>query len=215
MTGPSPVPDPPADCQAPRIVSRGVGEIWSHVWKAEPGRMATTFNPGFGVGRFHPIFDRAGAPVATFYAASHPDAAIFESVFHDVAENEPNQQIYRSKLAGLVRSNVRLSRDIALVDLTTLGRHHVRLSRVELIEPVGPDNYLRTARWAEYFLRCTSADGLIWPSRPLDTHLSILLFGRAADAIEDAGDNTPLDAGAGLDRIYALAEEAEILVVSA
>ena len=215
MTGASPVPDPPADCRAPRTIPRLAGELWSHVWKAEPGRTSTTFNPGFGMGRFHPIFDAAGASVATFYAASHPDAAIFESVFHDAAENDPNQQIYRSKLAGLVRSNVRLTRDIDLVDLTTIGRHRARVSRAELIEPVGPDNYLRTARWAEYFLRCTSADGLIWPSRPLDTHLSILLFGRAADAIEDAGNDTPLDVAAGLDRIYALAEEAEILVVSA
>lgn len=208
------VPDPPPDCRDPLIETRPEGEEWWHVWSAGRAPSCTAFNPGYGRGRFHPISDDHGDAIPTYYAATSEDAAIFESVFHDIREAAADQQIYRKDYEGRVLSKVRLSREVSLVDLATLGRHRLRVSRAELIEPVGRHHYLRTARWAEYFLRCTpDIDGLIWPARRFDSARAMVLFDAASDPVEDVGDSRPLDGGAGLDRVLSLAEDADILVV--
>jgi hypothetical protein len=210
------VPDPPRHCRDYLTTVRTSGEDWFHVWRDDGQRSSTDFNPGHGRGRFHPINDVATdprTPIPTFYAAETEDAAIFESVFHDIAEATPDQRVYRKDYIARRLSVARLARDVSLVDLRTTGRHRARVSREQLLTPVGRHGYSRTARWAEHFHRCCpTADGILWPSRRHEA-LAMMLFGdRAEDAVSDGGRTIALDTGVGANRILEIAEEADIVV---
>jgi hypothetical protein len=81
------------------------------------------FNPGLGPdrGRFHPFQGPRGAPVPTLYAAATREGAVCETVFRGVPLRGPDRRKARAELKIRGMSLIRLTRDVSLVELRTLG----------------------------------------------------------------------------------------------
>ena len=62
----------------------------------------TAFNPGKGLGRFHPFPDPGGSVVPVLYAAENLEGALSETVFHSVPFQDPGKRIRRITLEPLV-----------------------------------------------------------------------------------------------------------------
>lgn len=207
------VPAPPPDCRVIQRVPLPAGATLWHAHSAASPVVrfrATGRRPG----RFRPIDDGLGAPVEVWYGARSEEAAIFESVFHDVPFTA-DARVLPTSYVGRVVSAVTTTITLSLADLTTPGLDSLRLRRDQLIEP-GPRHYTRTARWAEYIRRCSDAPGLLWMARRHDRVEALVLFAdRLPAGTLDASASTPkpLDFGAGLDLVLELAEAADITVV--
>lgn len=81
---PSPlVPLPPARLEPPNLTDLAEGELLHRVHTPQfPGN---AFNPcQGGPTRFAPIHDAVGECIATLYAAQTVEAAIYETILHDV-----------------------------------------------------------------------------------------------------------------------------------
>jgi len=207
------VPAVPADC---RVVQRVPLPDRTKLWHAHAAASPVDRfrSAGRRLGRFHPIDDDRGLPVEVWYGARSEEAAIFESVFHDVPFSA-GARVLPTSYVGRVVSTVTTTLDVSLADLTTPGLDSLRIRRDQLIEP-GPRHYDRTARWAEYIRRCSDAPGLIWMARRYDRVGALVLFADRlpADFLDTSGSTPmPLDFGVGLDLLLELAEAADITVV--
>src|SRR6266545_575581 len=135
------------------------------------------FNPGHGLGRFHPFSDVSGNPVPTLYAADGVDGALSETAFHDVPARGFLKAMPRERLKTLGLSFLAPRRDLVLVQLHGFGLRRLGVTREELIAS-DAEEYLRTALWARALHACRpEADGLVWVSRQHDRSLCLVLFG--------------------------------------
>lgn len=75
------IPEPP-DPFRPRTATLGTGTQLYRCYTAEEGRTATTFNPGFGSPTRFGFFGNPLVPV--LYAAASEQAAVAETLLHDV-----------------------------------------------------------------------------------------------------------------------------------
>jgi len=221
LTNPG-TPEPPEDPSAldplvEPMLPAGM-ELWRiHRWvkhgAPEFTHRAAQFNPGFGRGRFHPFPGAGGAPVPTLYAAENWEGAICETVFHDVPLSGPDRRKARAELATRAMSRVRLTRDVLLVDLRTLGLGRLGLHRQELIDTEA-DQYPRTARWGRAFHQARpGAVGLMWMARLADLR-AMVFFGDRVTEKDFAVSDAPLSLGEGegLAMVMELAEKAKILI---
>ena len=79
------VPKPPADFPT-HVTDLPVGAV---LWRIHAESLAgDVFNPGFGVSRFAPIGPKRKR-VPTAYAADEFEAAVYETIFHDLDPVEP------------------------------------------------------------------------------------------------------------------------------
>ena len=77
----------------------------------------------------------AGVVIPTIYAGTTLDCALMETVFHDVPfAAGPKIWSKASHVAGKVYSQLTLSRDLALIDLSAIALHKLGISRKDLIE---------------------------------------------------------------------------------
>lgn len=163
----------------------------------------TAFNPCRGAPtRFAPITDHAGACIPSLYAGSSVEAAIFETLFHDIPPTVRRKTFPRSLLGHRCHSEIELGRELRLAELRApdLGLWHV--ARANLIAS-SPANYGETARWAEALHRnFADFDGMIWTSNQCDPADAMILFG---DRIA-ATDLTLVATHGGTDRTF----EAEV-----
>lgn len=176
---------------------------------------ATEFNPGFGLGRFHPFQDPGGTGVPTLYGSSSLAGALSETVFHRVPIRGTDRSIPRSFLKTMLVSVLAPIRDLTLVQLHGFGLRRLEISRAEIIEN-GADRYEQTTRWARALHTCgDQIDGLVWVSRQHDTSLALVLFGdrvKRAD-LEVIDPPLPLYLGLGFDEVQRAAEQAGITVI--
>jgi len=177
---------------------------------------ATEFNPGLGVGRFHPFEDlRIGKTVPVLYAAGDFDGALSETVFHDVAVRGPGKKVERFALEAMVVSTLACERDLRLVQLYGYGLSRLGVTRLELIES-GSEEYEQTAAWAQALhARDETIDGLIWVSRQNDGSHAIVLFGDRVprSTLKIARNPVTLYISPGFDQIQEAAEKAGILIL--
>lgn len=209
-----------------------------HTTPREPGESAgyaaNAFNPGNGgQTRFAPIADRSGRPVPTLYAATSAEAALFESVFHDVPARRSRQTELAGKLVGrddLVERGMRavsykrrirgraLTPLIVLRDLSLVQLHDIGLDRLGVTaELTGgpPTRYARTREWAAALHRHGKGfEGLIWMSRRFNSEKTAVLFGDrvSTDDLRIGSPSLPLDRGTGMAIVYELAERARVTV---
>src|SRR3954463_9140729 len=128
-------------------------------------------------GRFQPCTaDRRRTPPPVFYGAGDVDAALSETVFHDVPIRGSKHLAHAQLVHRLVVALI-ARRDLLLVDLTSDGPRRRGLTRGELIES-DSRSYPQTAAWAralhDHWQR---VDGLLWASGQRDTSRALLLFG--------------------------------------
>ncbi|MDG9757829.1 RES family NAD+ phosphorylase [Pseudomonas chengduensis] len=136
------------------------------------------FNPGLkGNARFSPIRNAEGDPIPTLYAADTFEAALMESVFHDVPHAPGFKQLDKRKLEGQEHSTVQTTQDLKLADLSSKPLRKLGVTRKQLID-TEKDQYTKTREWAEAIhAQDSDIQGLYWVSRQDDSARAVMLFG--------------------------------------
>jgi hypothetical protein len=155
--------------------------------------------------------------VPSWYGATTPRGAVFESVFHDIRPSDRAPRVQPNEYVDRYLSPVITVRELRLVDLTSAGLHAIGLTRAALI-----DSRSRRYPWTSRIARrlragAPEADGIVWVSRAMDTDQCVVLYAdrgrpRMIEAHPSA-DASALGAGPGLLYLRELAVEARITLV--
>lgn len=141
------------------------------------------FNPGIGAPSRFAFF--GSPPVPILYAAASEEAAVAESLLHDVPK--AGGVLVHSRYADQIMGRIIVTRSLRLAKLRGLG---LRALGVEATDVTDTDSseYARTATWAESAYDA-GFDGVSWTSRKCNDAQAIVLFGdRCGDAIrQDTG----------------------------
>lgn len=175
------------------------------------------FNPGYGRGgRFHFIVSTGGATVPALYAADGEDAAIAETIFHDVPLHG-RRFVGGHRLVGRRLGDIVVSAGdpLRLVELHDPGLLRLGL-RPHKLTQTSAYHYPRTRMWAAAcHEQLPWAQGLVWMSARFNTSRAVLLFGdRVPSSQLSGGLATPeeLDRGDGLARVRGLGAAVGITV---
>lgn len=151
---------------------------------------STEFNPGFGSATRFAFFGDPKVPV--LYAAQTEEAAICESLLHDVPPG-PGSVMYDS-IADKICAPLVPTRDLKLVSLMGDGPRKLDTEAKHVTGTLS-SKYGRTVRWADA-AHGAGFDGLVWMSNRRNTDRAFVFFG---DRVV-AGD---LEAVHGHGRIFA------------
>lgn len=174
MTNPR-VPDPPANIGDTDLELMRWDTPLFRWYRRDRG--PTEFNPGRGMGRFHPIQDAKGQPVPTLYCATDLAGAAMETVFRTTPTDAVPRGVPRKLIDQYDCTMFALGSVVPILPLWGNNLRRLHLTRSRLLEP-GPIHYPRTARWAEALHRAFSGiSGLAWHSRQFDGSTSLVLFG--------------------------------------
>lgn len=173
---PSSVTPEPSDQLHASFTDLDVGTVLHRVHQSQ--YQADQFNPGArGNARFSPIQNHQGKAIPTLYAGTTLPCALMETVFHDVPHTPGFKSFDKAKLAGQVRSTVRVESDLRLIDLSSLALRKLGVTRKQLID-TEKDQYPSTRKWAvALHTHCPQAQGLSWVSRQDDSARAVMLFG--------------------------------------
>jgi len=165
-----------------------------------PAYAGNAFNPSHEkLNRFSPIFHR-GEVVPVLYAASTPEAAIYETLFHDAhisgAKRKalPFKALYRNYGSWVIQRVLKL----ATLHAPDLARLELTMDRLTATNSM---YYPQTARWAEA-IHNNHADieGLEWTSYRASPERAYVLFGDrvAASDLVASGNETLIRSNAAL-----------------
>jgi hypothetical protein len=183
MARPVPGTAPVAASLDAKLLKWGAGEIMYRVHSTLYA--VDSFNPSqSGNARFSPIVDSAGTLIPTLYAATTPQGALMETVFHDVPYKPGFKRISASRLEGKLSSTLVFPSDFDLIDLSKIGLRRLGVHPHTLIDTTKA-HYPDTRRWAELlYTAYPQAQGLIWTSRQDDRARAVVLFGTRVAAAE-------------------------------
>ena len=129
-----------------------------------------------GPTRFAPLWLPSGDCLPTLYAATTLEAAVWESLFHDVPHTAGPKSVRLDKVTSRTLSILKPKRDMIVAPLHAPDLNRTGVGRADLIE-APPTAYAETARWAEAFHRGdTSIAGLQWTSRRCDPAQAFVFF---------------------------------------
>lgn len=174
---------PPAPLAHPNIVALPAGATVERVHDRRYG--SAEFNPCKGAPtRFAPIRDAERRCIPSLYAASSVEAAIHETVFHDVPVGAGRATVPATLVHGRAHGRLEVRRDLRLASLRAPDLRRWQIAQNWLIG-APPGHYAETARWAAAIHRsCPDVDGLVWTSGRCDPESAYLFFGDRA-ASED------------------------------
>jgi hypothetical protein len=145
-------------------------------------RAPSEFNPGKGQPMRWSPFDAAGSCVSTLYAATTREAAVFESIFHDIDPQHPFKTVRRDVVQDKMVSLIATKREMEFVPLFSQNLSGLNLARTDLID-TPKSTYAQTVQWAKAFHETNpDADGLVWTSKRADSDKCVVLFGDRATA---------------------------------
>lgn len=175
----------PTDLTEPNVVDWAVGRVMHRVHSRTFA--GNDFNPcKGGQTRFAPIQDACGRCVPSLYACSTLEAAIYETVFHDIpVTSHDTKTVPRWQVEGRRHSTLLPGRTLRLASLRAPDLRKWRIRRESLIGSL-PTQYEHTKIWAKAIHDRFEADGLIWTSNQCDSDDAMLLFGDrvAAEDVE-------------------------------
>lgn len=140
---------------------------------------ATAFNPGQGQpARFSPFATTStGLVVPTLYAAASREAAVHETLFHDIEAADPLKTIRRAVIDARIASTIAPRRSLRLATLFTQDLMRWGVTRSQLID-TPKTAYAETVLWAQAIHASDlSIDGLTCMSRRCDSDRCVILFG--------------------------------------
>lgn len=152
--------------------------VWYHVYStaAYPKNGPLTFSQGSGNARFSPLKPPGREAIATYYVADSVEAALVESVLHDVVLGVKGVKVGLDLLEHQHLATVKLTKNLRLVSFQSVDLNPLGLTREQLIASL-PVDYPHTRRWAQAaFDACPKAQGLIWTSRRDDRARCLMLF---------------------------------------
>ena len=173
----APVPHPPpAHLQPPTVVELTAGELLHRVHDRQFDGNA--FNPcRDGPTRFAPIHDARDRCVPSLYAADTVEAAIYETVLHEIPLRAVRKSVPRGALKERRHSALVVRRALRLASLRAPDLMKWGVRRETLIGGL-PTQYGRTALWAKAVHdQFDEVDGLVWTSNLCDPDTALLLFG--------------------------------------
>lgn len=140
-------------------------------------RTATDFNPGFGAPTRFGFFGDPVVPV--MYAADTEEAAIAETLLHDIPVT--GGILPYDQYAGKVLVRLMLTRDLRVGVLHGLGLRRLQVSADEVTASPA-STYRTTVLWAQA-AHGIGLDGLVWMSRMCNDTKAYVFFGdRCAEA---------------------------------
>ncbi|MGF1525605.1 MAG: RES family NAD+ phosphorylase [Candidatus Competibacterales bacterium] len=146
---------------------------------------ANAFNPcRGGPKRFAPIEDSNGACIPSLYAGETLEAAIYETVFHDIPAKAKRKTVPKFHITSRAHGQLEVLRDLKLASLRALDLKKWLLRKNELIA-TSPKLYSQTAKWAAAIHhQFTDIEGLIWTSNQCDPDAAYLFFGDRVNEID-------------------------------
>jgi hypothetical protein len=209
------VPVPPPPLPFPPFNTRALPAGTLLVRLHDPAFQGDEANPcRGGPTRFAPIFRPDGACIPTLYAAGTFEAAVFESVFHDVPHTAATKFVPLGKVTSRTISRLEVQADLLLPGLNEPDLNRLGLTRADLIDTF-PSAYTATARWAEAIHRAdATVAGLVWTSRRCDPDAAYVFFGDRlpADAFQIAERSDIAASTAHLDQIRRIGQRAGIIL---
>ncbi len=138
----------------------------------------SVFNPCKGSPtRFAPVYDAAGKCVPSLYAADTLEAAIHETIFHDVPVTAERKTVPRTLVQSRAHARLEVLRDLRLASLRAPDLKRWRIARSSLIG-ASPKLYAETAQWASAIHhQFPEVHGLLWTSNQCDPDTAYLFFG--------------------------------------
>jgi hypothetical protein len=142
-----------------------------------------SFNPGrillaneYGA-RFSPIRDAALELIPTMYLASSCEAAIAESVFHDVVATGKTEFFDLRPFNNMHYIQLKLEWDLSVVSCRAPDCTYMGIDRDELIGSTQLE-YSQTRAWSQaIYQQHHNVDGMRWYSKRDDDHFALILFG--------------------------------------
>ena len=163
----------------PTIFDTAVTElpVGFQLWRIHDERFAgDEFNPGLGASRFAPIGPKRKR-IPTAYAASDFEAAVFETILHDIDPVVPFKFVRRSALTAARCSVLRVAVPLRLRSFLAPDLMKLRVERTRLIDTLARE-YPDTRRWSEALHRRDhDTHGMVWSSRPYPSAEAMMLFG--------------------------------------
>lgn len=153
------------------------------------------FNPGIGSPTRFAFFGDPVIPV--LYAADTPEAALAESLLHDIPMSGGN--LVFDTYAQAVMGRLIVVRELRLASLRGLGLRRLGVEARQLTDTDATE-YPRTVAWAKA-AHDNGFDGLSWTSRRCNDARAVVLFGdRCVDAlVQDTEFGRLFENGLGLD----------------
>lgn len=178
------------------------------------------FNPGPGKaevkGRFHFFASLTGDVVPVLYGAQSAEAAIAETIFHDVPVAGAPRVVLESRLGSASIVELAPTRELQLVELHGFGL--ARLGVIpEQLTSTDAAEYPQTIAWAcALHASRSDVDGLVWMSKQFNSAKALVLFGDRVSPADLAVVDSPQPLGTGPGRamVDAAANRAGILIVT-
>lgn len=190
-------PDPPVPFLPDEEVLRaGAGLYRVH----SNTRRVTAFNPGVGSPTRFGFFGTP--PVPILYAAATEQAAVAETLLHDVPVT--GGLLPYAAYADKVMGRILLERPVRLAKLRGLGLRKLGIKAADVTDTT-PAAYPHTVMWA-HAAHEAGYDGMVWTSRKCDDAAAVVLFGdRCVDAVrQDATFARLFQTGPGLEWLIAV-----------
>lgn len=167
---------PPAQLQAPNSHVLSKGAVIERIHNRT--RASDAFNPGLGAPtRFAPIDDASGNSTPTLYAAMTLEAAIYETIFHDIPVKAKRKRVPKSQVLKYAHARLEVLRDLKIASLRGPDLQKWRIKRNDLIT-TSPKLYPDTAKWAEAIHhQFPDIEGLLWTSNQCDPDTAYIFFG--------------------------------------
>ncbi|MDV3129137.1 RES family NAD+ phosphorylase [Mycobacterium sp. 21AC1] len=159
----------------PKTATLGAGTQLYRVFTAAEDRSATTFNPGFGAPTRFAFFGTPAVPV--LYAAATEEAAVAETLLHDIPVS--GGLLPYDRYARTVMARLHVARPIKVGVLHGLGLRQLKVTADELTAG-GADTYPDTVKWAQA-AHDRGFDGLVWMSRLCNDAKAYVFFGDRCD----------------------------------
>jgi RES domain len=181
------VSQPPSPFE-PAITTVPAGHLLYRVLSST--RTATDFNPGVGARTRFAFFGNPVVPV--MYAADTEDAAVAETLLHDIPAD--GGVLPYDQYAGNALVRLEVSRALRLAVLHGMGLRQLTVT-AEDVTASPASTYGATVAWAEA-AHAVNLDGLVWMSRMCNDTKAYVLFGdRCADAFTQDPTHARIFAG--------------------
>nr|WP_277924539.1 RES domain-containing protein [Sphingomonas sp. CROZ-RG-20F-R02-07] len=167
------VPKPPTAFPT-HVTDLAVGAV---LWRIHAESLAgDAFNPGFGFSRFAPI-GPVRKRVPTAYAAEEFEAAVYETIFHDLDPAQSFKTYPLSKLADVRCSVLRVANPLGLRSFLAPDLMKLGVARNQLIDTPARE-FPATRRWSAALHRKDAVTlGMVWESRAYPSSLAMMFFG--------------------------------------
>lgn len=170
--------------------------------------------------RFRPLRTTDGEIVPMLYSAASEQAAIAESVLHDLAPRGPRVVAFES-LVPTALSCLIPQRDLQLAMLHSTGLDRLRLRNPSLIDTL-PSRYPETIPWGQaLYDHPLHLDGIVWMSRRYNSIRACVLLGSTRNdqrvesgelVLDPAHSFATLAFGEGYELVVEACDGADVLI---